>query len=178
MAKKFFKTLPITLIVVVVLLALIILQSLTGTSTWSYIFCLFYYTTFCGMKLDKVLPVSIWGFLGFLGGYITPFIGGTAGTIVLLIYLILLLNISLSGVFKSFDPATFLFLTLTTAVTGLCTKESFVKDLGGYICGVILMLAIGLIASAVGKKAAAKAAAKEAAAAEEGKEEVVEEKAE
>ena len=159
MAKKFFKTLPITLIVVVVLLAIIILQGLTGTSNWSFIFCLFYFTTFCGMDIKKVLPVTVWGFLGFFGGYLTPFLGGTVGTICLLIYLILLLNASLSGVFKSFDPAAFLFLTLTTAVTGLCTKESFGKDLAGFALGVVLMLVIGLIAGAVAKKSAAKAAA-------------------
>ena len=165
MVKQFLKALPVTLIIVVILLAIIILVGLTGVNTWPFLFILFYFSTFCGMKWEKVVPVAVWGFLGFFGGYLTPLFGDIGG-ILLLVYLVVLLNISVSGVAKSFDPACFLMLTLTTgipATLGLCTAASFPKDLAGFGAGVVLMVVMGLISKSGEKKATAKAAAAEKA---------------
>lgn len=160
---KVIKTVPITLLVVVVLLAIIIGVGLTGVTTWPFLFCLFYFSTFAGMKLEKVLPLAIWGFLGLFGGYLSPIValalGEVAGLVALVLYLIILLSISLSGAAASFDPICFLMLTLATGITGLCTLESMAMDLAGFGVGVAFMLIVGFITNALAKKAAQKAAA-------------------
>lgn len=158
---KFFKTLPIGLAIVAILLVIIVLLSLTGVTTmWPTFFCIFYFTTFAEMNIKRVPALIVSGVLGLFGGFITMLVPGTAGTILLLVWLLLLLTAGIMsdpGMPLIEGPFVFLMLTVATAVPNICAATSAASIWIGYAAGIVLMVVIGLIMAAVAKKTAAKA---------------------
>ncbi len=166
---KFLKTMPIGLAIVAILLVIIIILSAAHVDPlWPTFFCIFYFTTFAAMDIKRVPALIVSGALGLFGGFIGILVPGTAGTILLLVYLFLLLTAGITT-----DPAIplieapfmFLMLTVATAVPGICTASPALNIWISFGVGILLMVIIGLIMMFVAKKGAEKAAA--AAAAEE-----------
>ena len=169
---KYFKTLPIGIAIVVILLVVIIILSLCQVDPmWPTFFCIFYFTTFAEMDIKRVPAMIVSGALGLFGGFITILVPDpTLGTILLLVWLLLLLTAGITTDPKVpliDGPFMFLMLTVATAITGVCAASPALNIWMAFVAGIIVCTLIGLIMMVIAKRGAKKAAEKEAAAAQE-----------
>ena len=165
--KGFAKAIPVGLVIVVILILIIVALTFLGVDPlWPAFFCLFFFTTAGEMDIKRVPALAVSGALGLFGGFIGMLVPEAAATPCLLVWLALILILGATEPKIPFiDSAfAFLFLTVATAIPGICLASPALGIWISYIAGVVLMCIIGGIMYAVASRGAKKAA--EAAAAE------------
>lgn len=160
--KGFAKALPVGIVITIILVIIIVILTVLGIAPlWPAFFCLFFFTTAGEMDIKRVPALAISGALGLFGGFIGILVPDeTMGTVLLLLWLCFILVLGqVNPKIPFIDSAfAFLFLTVATAITGICKADPALNIWVSYLAGIVLMLIIGGIMYAVAQRAAKKAA--------------------
>jgi len=164
------KSLITSIVVLVVVIGIMILFTMAKLPFWPFILFLFWYSTVLKMDPTSFVPTAVGGAIGLVVSYstvyLTPLIGATNATIVLLAIVVVLLTILVDGRFKYIEGQCFLLITVLLNIPGIITSPAAGTLPGiliSYAIAVVVFVVIGLIFKAR-MNAAVKKADKQASA--------------
>ncbi|MBR0374527.1 MAG: hypothetical protein IJH91_08380 [Mogibacterium sp.] len=161
--KAFLKALPVSIIVLVILIAIIILYGIAGLPTWPFILLLVVSSECYALKTDGFWIRAVGGLIAILLGFIQVLLPSSLGSgVILAIFLVLVIVLVNLDVMKNkfiANAVTMVIFNIIVQVPGVMTKENVVPVTIAYVVGVAIMAAIIYGLDALAKKGQKKAEA-------------------